>query len=179
MGAGKPLAVTCPSLLPQVVALEAGRVVFVGSPAAYLASSHALLPAPASVPAALTAAPGGNGTAAAGTPRGKASLPASENGGLSLDGPAAALAEALGGELAGVPQRGGALEPGEGEPQDEEQPNEELTAEAEIEEEEEREEGHVRWAVWARYGSAVGRRLALAVLLSLALMQVRRCQPRE
>ena len=37
---------------------------------------------------------------------------------------------------------------------------------------EQRQIGHVRWAVYASYGRAVGLRLTLLILLSLLLMQV-------
>ena len=37
---------------------------------------------------------------------------------------------------------------------------------------EQRQIGHVRWAVYASYGRAVGLRLTVLILLSLVLMQV-------
>jgi hypothetical protein len=170
----------------QVVFLEAGRVAFLGSAAAFLASSHAHQPAPHPTPAAQRAT-AGCGSA---QPRGAASLPVDpagsaageelgegERGGalLAAEPGAAALRGSLGDDEEGLPgalQPGTELDAGHVEQLEEQGEEAEPAVGAEAEAAEEREEGHVRWAVWARYCTAVGRRLALAVLVSLALMQV-------
>ncbi|PNH10985.1 ATP-binding cassette sub-family C member Sur [Tetrabaena socialis] len=187
-GAGRSVVLVtsdarCVAAAALVVVLEAGRVSYVGGPGGYIGSEHCLHRGPhqreqqqqeqqqeehqqqqqeqeqqVDEAERLNRWAMGFEAGASGSRKVDATSQAagggSSKGDAGADGTAAAAAE----EAAGAGGGGGG----------------DVAAEAEAEAEEGREVGHVRWAVYGSYLGAVGRGVAVGVLLSLLAMQASR-----